>query len=771
MSGFVACPTPDVAQTSPVSLADPRSSAAPAPLHADSRLAGLGPWAGRYRRALILALLVIVAASIALGRGVVGHLASGGFSVTEGEAIVAAEQLETHLGVRAPDYVVAYRHPEWSVDDPRFQAELGAVVQRLLAMPEVEGVQAPLRPGTPLRSQDGRVALVTVALAEDGGIAASQNHATITAALRDTPLEAEVGGNLAAHATAQEVSRHDLVRAELIALPLVFGLLLWLFRSAVAAFVPLVIGFASIEVAMLVLRGLVLVTDVSLFAMNVVTFLGLGLAVDYSLFMVLRFREELARTGDVDASLRRTTATAGRTVMVSGLAVAASLLGLFWFRIPVLRSIALGGTCITAVTVAVTLVFLPAILALLGRRIDAGRIGRRRGGPAGAPARAEGAENRWYDLAMAVMRHPVLVALGVTAILLVVAAPLRRLVIEPGDARLFPAWTEVRRVADLVESSQEFAAGELEPIEVVVALHDPISGDPVTELGGALGRLPDVSRVDVVLAPDGHHAYLRVVHGLPPTGEAARHLVQAVRSSVAARQVLRLPRADSQQGLTSGALPPGVEAWVGGRAAETAEIHAEIRRAAPRALVTIAAVTLVVLLLAFGSLVLPLQALVLNALSVCAAYGALVWIFQDGRLESLLGYESPGALEPSVLAVTFAVTFGLSMDYEMFLLSRIREEHVATGDHLRSVAVGLGRTGRLITGAAAVLVAVVVGFVAGQMVFIKELGLGLGVAVLVDATVVRALLVPALMAILGRHSWWAPAPLARWWARAGVGER
>lgn len=715
-------------------------------------LGGLGPWAGRHRRALVVALLLLVAASIVLGRGVVGRLASGGFSVDEGEAIVAAEQLETTLGVRAPDYVVAYRHPEWSVDDPRFQAELVAVVQRLQAMPEIEGVQAPLRPGTPLRSHDGRVALVTVALADDGEQEALRHHATITTVLRDTPLEAQIGGNLAAHATAQEVSRRDLVRAELIALPLVFGLLLWLFRSVVAAFVPLVIGGASIEVAMLVLQALVLVTDVSLFAMNVVTFLGLGLAVDYSLFMVLRFREELSRTGDVDESLRRTTATAGRTVLVSGLAVAASLLGLLWFRIPVLRSIALGGTAITVVTVVVTLVFLPAILAMLGRRIDAGRVGRRRepAEPAG-----EGFHNRWYDLAMAVMRRPVLVGLGVTAILLVVAAPMRRLVVEPGDARLFPAWTEVRQVADLVENGQGFATGELEPIEVAMTLQGPVADDPVTELAGTLGTLPDVSRVDVVLAPDGHHAYLRVVHGLPPTGAAARSLVEAVRSTIEAHQ----PTTAS------------VSAWVGGRAAESAEIHAELLRAAPRALATIAAVTFVVLLLAFGSLVLPLQALVLNALSVSAAYGALVWIFQDGRFESLLGYESPGALEPSVLAVTFAVTFGLSMDYEMFLLSRIREEHVATGDHLRSVAVGLGRTGRLITGAAAVLVAVVVGFVAGEMVFIKELGLGLGVAVLVDATVVRALLVPSLMAILGRHNWWAPAPMARWWARAGVGER
>lgn len=689
---------------------------------------------------LVATLLLVLATSLVLGRGVVGRLASGGFAVEDGEPTEAAARLDAQWGVRSPDYVVAYQHPEWVVDDPEFQAALAAVVGRVQALPSVEQVQAPLRPGTPLCSLDGRTALVLLSLAEHDERAALRHHEEVTAALRDTVLHAEVGGNLAAHATAQEVSRRDLVRAELVALPLVFGLLLWLFRSLVAACVPLVIGFVSIEVAMLVLRGLTMVTSVSLFAMNVVTFLGLGLAVDYSLFMVLRFREELARTGNVEESLRRTTATAGRTVLVSGLAVAASLLGLLWFRIPVLRSIAVGGTSIAVVTVVVTLVFLPAILAMLGRKIDAGRVGK--------PRVDDEGRNRWHDLAVAVMRRPVLVALAVTAVLLLMAAPVRRMVVEPGDARLFPADTEVRRVADLVEDPSAFAAGELSPIDVVVSQAEPGRGEPAAALAATLGALPEVVRVDVIPAADGQHAYLRVLHHLPPTGEAARRLVDDVRATAHAQ--------------------PGLDAWVGGRAAATAAIHAEIEWAAPRALATIAAVTFVVLLLAFGSLVLPLEALVLNALSVLAAYGALVFVFQDGRFESILDYESPGALEPSVLAVTFAVTFGLSMDYEMFLLSRIREVYVATGDHARSVAVGLGHTGRLITGAAAVLVAVVVGFVAGQMVFIKELGVGLAVAVLVDATVVRALLVPAFMAILGRHNWWAPAFLARLSARAGL---
>jgi trehalose monomycolate/heme transporter len=707
-----------------------------------SRFGRLGAWAGRHRRTLLVVLVVLLGVSIAFGRGVVERLASGGFSVEDGESMQAAAQLEASFGVQRPDYVVAYTHPTWRVDDPELQVELAAMVTRLQARPEVAYVQAPLQPGSPLRSKDGGIALVVLSMAGDDEQAKLEHHAAIMEVLRDSPLVAEIGGNLAAHATAQEVSLDDLVRAELIALPLVFGLLLWLFRSVVAAFVPLVIGGVSIEVAMLVLRGLTLVTDVSLFAMNVVTFLGLGLAVDYSLFMVLRFREELARTGDVDESLRRTTATAGRTVLISGLAVAASLLGLVWFRIPVLRSIALGGTCITVVTVVVALVFLPAILAALGRRIDAGRLGKARPDP-------QGTRGPWYPIACAVMRRPLLVGLAVTAGLLVMASPTRRLLVEPGDARLFPAWTEVRRVADLVEDDAAFAVGELDPIDVVVALPDRDPREPVTVLAAELADLAGVVRVDAIPAPDGLHAYLRVVHDLPPTGAAAQRLVEQIRSTTGAHADLA--------------------AWVGGRAAAIVEILDEITAAAPLALATIAAVTFIVLLLAFGSVVLPLEALVLNALSVLTAYGALVFVFQDGRLESILGYESPGALEPSVLAVTFAVTFGLSMDYEMFLLSRIREEYLVSRDNAASVALGLGRTGGLITGAAAVLIAVVIGFVAGEMIFIKELGVGLAVAVLVDVTVVRALLVPAIMGILGRYNWWSPGPLARLWARSGIG--
>ncbi|MCX4243322.1 MMPL family transporter [Paraliomyxa miuraensis] len=680
------------------------------------------------------------AVSVGLGRGIVDRLASGGFTVRDGEAERTAAVLEQAFGVGATDVVVAYRHPGWLVDEPAFMAELHGVASRLEASAAVVDVRAPLRPGTPLSSKDDRIALVVITVRGDDDHAKLAHFPEVVDAARDTVLHAQVGGRLAAHATAQTLSRDDLVRAELVALPLVFGLLLWLFRSVVAALIPVVIAGVSIEVAMLVLRGLTTVVDVSLLAMNVVTFLGVGLAVDYSLFVVLRFREELRSTGgDVDESLRRTTATSGRTVLFSGVAVAASLLGLLWFRIPLLESIAIGGTSITVVTLLVTLVFLPGLLALLGPRIEAGRLGA-------VPPADDDRQGRWYAIACWVMRRPWTVGLVVVGALLVVASPVRRLRLEPGDASLFPARTEVRQVADLVTDPELFATGELSTIDLVAEPDiqpDALGREPLG-LAAAIQALPGVSRVDAIAEPGGDRTYLRVVLEDDASGEV---LVDQIR-----------------------ALPsPGGRVLVGGDAALDDEIHREITDAAPAALATVAAVTFVVLLLAFGSLVLPLKALVLNGLSVAASYGALVWVFQDGRLESLLRYESPGALEPSVLAVTFAVVFGLSMDYEMFLLSRIREEYLASGDDTKSVARGLGRTGRLITGAAAVLVAVVIGFVAGEMVFIKELGVGLGVAVLVDATIVRGLLVPASMAVLGKHNWWAPRWLARWWARAGIG--
>lgn len=689
----------------------------------------------------MVALVLLSLVSAGLGAGVVERLSSGGFAVEDSGAARATELLSKHFDMHESDLVIAYQHPGWTIGDPRFEAALDTVTERLRVLPFVAQVLDPATRGPALVSKDRRIALVVVSLRGEDDRTKLWYRRQVEHVARATPLDARVGGRIEAYHVAQQLSRDDLVRAELIALPLAFGLLLWLFRSVVAALIPLVIGGVSIASAMLVLRGMAEITDVSVFAMNVVTFLGFGLAVDYSLFIVRRFREELDRTHSTADAVARTVATAGRTVIFSGVAVAVSLLGLLWFDVPLLESIAIGGTSITLVTLVVAVVFLPAVLGTLGRRIDAGRLRRRRGGDIGYAG-------GWYRLARAAMARPLVVGLIVTAALLVVASPVRRLKIEAGDAGLFPARTEVRQVWDLAERSGAFVAGELSPIDVLVEAsgHSRWNGTTVRDLAVMIRAIDGVVRVDAIPAPDARVGYLRVVPAFPPHDPRARQIVEDIRAS----------------------MPTSLRAYFGGRIAVAAELRDELESRAPLAFATIVVIMFVALFLAFGSVVLPIKAILLNTLSVLTGYGALVWIFQDGRFERLLDYQSPGAIDPSILAVTFAVSFGLSMDYEVFLLSRIREEHDSGLDNAEAVARGLGRTARLITGAALVLVAVVAGFVAGQMIFIKQLGVGLAVIVLVDATIIRALLVPTSMAVLGRLNWWAPRPLARMWSRLGV---
>ena len=728
-------------------------------------------FAGRWW--LLIVMLAVLVVGVVWGPGVVHVLAPGGFQVEGDEHDRTTELLDTEFDEHSSDIAVVYRHPSRGWGDPLFGRQVSDIAERVRDLDEVSEVRIPQGRETPLVSRDRRSVVIVVSLVGDD-TAKLEAFARVVEELRDTELDTQVGGRIAAYVTAQEVASSDLVRAELIALPALFVLLLWFFRSVVAAVLPVVIGAVSIVSAMLVLRGLAMVTDISLLSLNVVAFLGLGLAVDYSLFMVRRHREEMQQVTDVVDALRRSVRTAGRTIVFSGVAVAASLLGLLWFDIPLLRSIAIGGTVITLMTLVVSLVFLPALLALVGRRLNAWRVGR------SVPETRQA--GFWYRLAYLVMRRPVLVALAVTAALLVVASPVRRIEIEAGDAGLLPHRTEVRQVWDVLSHSEQFETGEFNPVEVVVQsetslltaegmgkLYDyahAVEDLPVVErvhsvvtsgqerprttyqaLPQMLGTLPAEVQQQVRSVLHERHALLRVVLAAPPSSDEARAALEDLRSLA----------------------PEEFEVHLAGRTVIADELHEELATKGVAAFVTIASVTFVVLFLAFGSFVLPIKAILMNLLSVGASYGVLVWVFQDGRLEGLLNYESPGAIDPTILAVTFAIMFGLSMDYEVFLLSRIREEYDETGDNERAVALGLGSTGRVITGAALILMAVVAGFVAGKMIFIKELGVGMAVAVLVDATIVRALLVPSTMRVMGRWNWWAPGPLGRWWRRSGVG--
>jgi RND superfamily putative drug exporter len=470
-------------------------------------------------------------------------------------------------------------------------------------------------------------------------------------------------------------------------------------------------------------------TEVSVYSVNVVTMLGLGLAVDYSLLVISRFREERAVAGgDVAVALQRTLATAGRTVTFSGLTVAASLAGLLLFAEPFLRSLAWAGIGVVVTTLLAAVTLVPALLAMWGRRIR----------PA-APARPD--RGLFYRLSRLVQRFALAIVPLLALALLLLAVPFRHAVLGNAGLEALPRSSVSRQLFEATRS--RFPGGGTEPI-TLVAQADPRS--PV--LTGLLGRVQALPGVRSVAARPGLPAALAVVDVLPAgasQGAVATGLVERIRG-------LR------------GALPVAVT----GPAAFLVDYRQSLVARLPYALATIGLATLVLLFLMTGSLVVPVKAVVMNVLSLGASFGALVWVFQEGHLESLLRFESPGMVDLTVPVLIFVFAFGLSMDYEVFLLARIKEFYDLGGDNDRAVALGLQRSGRIVTSAAALIVVVFLGFAAGELLTIKEIGVGMAIAVVLDATVVRMLLVPATMKLLGRWNWWAPAALRRVQRRVGL---
>ncbi|HVE27707.1 MAG TPA: MMPL family transporter, partial [Sporichthya sp.] len=554
--------------------------------------------------------------------------------------------------------------------------------------------------------------------------------------LRAPGLSTRLGGPAAVYTDINTQVKSDIAKAEGLSLPIVFLLLVFVFGSLAAASMPLVIGGLAILGSFTLLRLFTMLTDVSVFAINIVTMLGLGLAIDYALFVVSRFREELARNTSVEDALARTMATAGRTVAFSGLTVAISLASLLLFPQVFLRSMGFGG--VTAVLVAMigALTVLPALLGVLGPRIDSLRIPR--------PRRRRGTgESGWARIARGVMRKPVAVAGVVTAVLLVLGTPFLHVDFGGVDARVLPTGTESRVVEDTIAA--DFPGDPSHLIDVVLR-----GGD---EAGRAdyldrVRALPGVTGADVT-GTNGDTSRISVSFDGQPTSPAARDLVGAIRHLAA---------------------PPGSEVLVGGQTAELVDLLHSLGATLPWMALFVGLVTFVLLFLAFGSVVLPLKALVMNVLSLSAAFGAIVWIFQEGHLSGLLGFTSTGDVEATQPILMLAMAFGLSMDYEVFLLSRVREEWDRTGDNPAAVANGLARTGPIITSAALLLIVVIGAFATSGITFIKMLGVGMVIAIVIDATVVRGLLVPATMRLLGAANWWAPGPLRRAWERFGFRE-
>jgi RND superfamily putative drug exporter len=596
----------------------------------------------------------------------------------------------------------------------------------------------------------------------------------VRAALREVEaLEVRIGGGPAFYGDVQEVTESDLRRSELIGLPLAALALLFVFGSVVAAGVPLAVGGASVLVALAGITLVASVTPMSIFVLNLATLLGLGLGVDYSLLMTSRFREELAHRHGPDRvadAVRVTVATAGRAVFFSGLTVLLGLLGLVLFEFMILRSVGIAGAIVVGLAVAAAITLLPAILAILGPRIDRLRVRRVTIEPA--------SDGPWARLARRVMRRPVAVLVPTLLVLLVLGAPFLHVRFNAPDATILPATVPSREAYDIL--AREFGEGEFAPIVVAIRT----AGDATTPAN--LAALHDYSRrlaaderisrvqglvdLDPRLALEQYQLLYASPSG-PPDRFVAAQLDATTRGDLTAFTLYTPygPNNDDARALVGDlrdpdgplAPPPGASILVGGGAADVDDVVSRVWADFPRTAAFIVVTTFLVLFVLLRSVVLPVKALAMNTLSIVASFGALVWIFQDGNLSAVLGFQPLGFVETTQPVILFCVLFGLSMDYEVFLLSRMKEAWDRSGDNTEAVARGLERSGRIVSSAALIVVVVAGSFAFADIVLIKALGLGVAIAVALDATVVRALLVPATMRLLGRWNWWVPGRLDR----------
>jgi len=688
---------------------------------------------GHARSVVVLGLVLLVVAG-ALGGGVATRLDPFGADDPATESVIADRQLQ-NAGYRETGVVVLVRDVEARAADGR--ERIAAIARRLRGDRDVAAVASFLNTGSrDFIARDGRSTYLAVALRPTDDRARQDAAERIADALAHTP-GVSVGGPALAERQINEQVERDLRTAELYAFPLLFLLSLLFFRSLVAALLPLLVGGLAIVGTFLVLRVASELTSVSIFALNVATGLGLGLAIDYSLFIISRYREEIARTGAGLEAMRRTLATAGRTVLFSSLTVAGALASLLVFPQRFLYSMGIAGVFVALIAAAISLTLLPALLTLLGARVNALA-------PAFLARRAERdarplAVGFWYRLAKVVARRPARIAIAAALLLIALGLPFAGIKFTSVDAQVLPTSASARQVDDTLRA--DFAPYRDTPITLAVE-GGPRKAARITDLAAESPAVAAVGR-PIRLADDSYA--INVVSAAAPLSERSQQLVRELRARAGDTRVT-------------------------GVTAHYLDLQRSLGRHLPPALAIVVVLTIAVLFAMTGSLILPLKQLAMNALGLSAMLGILVVIFQHGRLESLLGYTSQGGLEAPQLLLLFAVVFGLSTDYGVFLLSRIKEARDGGYTDSEAVAVGLERTGRIVT-AAALLFAVAFGaFLTSKIVITKELGLGTAAAVLIDATIIRALLVPALMQLLGRWNWWAPAPLRRLHGRLELGE-
>ena len=697
-------------------------------------LDGLASLAQRRARWIVVAAVIFFFAAGALGGGVADRLIP--YDATDPDTESAqAEELLQDAGYRSADVIVLVEDVD--VTKPDGRDRVSEISDELAKRNDVQQVVGYLDTGSKdFVSRDGEATYISVRLTATEDDRRQDAGERIAGSLAGEPGVTD-GGNAVAQQEINEQVESDLRRAELIAFPLLFLLSLLFFRSLVASLLPLIVGVLAIVSTFLMLRVANELTDVSIFAINLVTGLGLGLAIDYSLFIVSRYREEIARSGAGAEAMRRTLATAGRTVLFSSLTVAGALASLLVFPQNFLHSMGLGGSLVALIAAAIALLVLPAILALLGERVNSltpGFLKRR------AEADARPADTGfWYRLSRFVMRAPGRIAAVTAALLIALGIPFLSIEFTSVDAQVLPEGASARQVDDVMRS--EFPPFRDTPITLAV------TGDAsdAKQVAADAEELDGVADVQEPTRLDGDTYAVEVISKNAPLTNASQDLVERLRA------------------LEGGAGVMGFTAFY-------IDLQDSLVEHLPIVLAIVALVTFAVLFLMTGSVVLPIKQLVMNLLGLSATFGILVLIFQDGRFEGPLDYVSQGGLESTQPLLLFAVAFGLSTDYGVFLLSRIKEARDGGASDSESVAIGLERTGRIVT-AAALLFSIAIGaFATSQIIFIKELGLGTAIAVLIDATLIRALLVPSLMELLGKWNWWAPRPLQRLHKRFGLSE-
>jgi len=706
--------------------------------------AALGGWAYRRRRLILVAAVAVLTFAGVWGTQVFGSLTGGGFDTPHSDSVAGRQLLEQGFGRAGADVIVLYSSLTATVDQPGFRA---SVKRTLAALPgdKVAGVTSYYSTQSPqLVSRDRHATYAVVRLRGASDDVRQSQLADLRPGLPAPGLQTRVGGDTAIGADIGDQVSRDIGRAESLSLPIVLVLMLFIFGSLAAACLPLAIGGLAILGAFTMLRLLTYVTDVSVYSINLVTLLGLGLAIDYSLFIVSRFREELRRREDsVPAALRATMATAGRTVAFSGLTVGISLGSLLLFPQVFLRSMGYGGMAAVLVAVVGALTVLPALLAVLGTRVNSLSVRRSLRRLTHRPSTPVDS-GPWARIAHSVMRRPVIYVVVIVAGLLLLGAPFSHVRFGGIDERSLPAGNQSRQVAEAL--SRDFGRSGTEE-DVAVRFAGQVDRGALASYTAKASRLSGV-RSAAVTGVSGDTARVSVRYAGDPLSAAGRDTTGRIRSL---------------------APPTGARTLVTGPSSALVDLLDSLGSRLPWMALVVVLTTLVLLFAAFGSVVLPVKALVMNVLSLSAAFGALVWVFQYGHLAAWLRFTPTGTVEATQPILVLAIAFGLSMDYEVFLLSRMKEEWDASGDNTTAVAAGLQRSGGIITSAALLLVVVIGAFSTSGITFIKLIGVGMIVAIVVDATVVRALLVPATMRLLGGANWWAPPALRRLHARLGLG--